>query len=104
MSCVVAAMAILRNRRCARLLMIRRASRHGHAEPLADGGDVPLAAQDRLDRAAFPDRKHDDRHPVFPGKREGRRIHDLQVAIERLLVVEAVVALRRSGPSSGSAL
>src|SRR5580704_19206108 len=61
---------------------------------LADGGEVPLAAQDRFDGAVFPDRKDDDRHPVLPGKRERRRIHDLQVSIQRLLMIEAFVALR----------
>src|SRR5947208_6639495 len=70
-----------------------------HGMPtLADRGEVPLAAQDRFDGAVFPDRKDDDRHPVLPSKRERRRIHDLQVSIQRLLMIEAFVALRRRIP------
>src|SRR6476661_11230799 len=65
---------------------------------LADGGEVPLAAQDRFDGAVFPDRKDDDRHPVLPSKRERRRIHDLQVSIQCLLVIEPLEALRRRIP------
>src|SRR5688572_17491148 len=39
-----------------------------------DGGRAPLAAQNLGDRLRFPDREHDDRHMVFPGKREGRGV------------------------------
>src|ERR1700744_4925411 len=59
----------------------------------ADRGEMTLAAQDGLDRTALPDRKNDDRHTVLPGKRERRCIHDFEVAVERLLVVEMLVAL-----------
>src|ERR1700733_14891546 len=62
-------------------------------EPSADSGEVTLPAQDSLDRAVLADRENDDRHPVLAGKRERRAIHDLQVAVERLLMVEALVAL-----------
>src|ERR1700727_3119699 len=61
--------------------------------PSADRGEVTLAAQDGFDRTALPDRKNDDRHTVLPGKRERCRIHDFKVAVERLLVVEMLVAL-----------
>src|SRR6516162_10551761 len=61
--------------------------------PSADRGEVTLAAQDGLNRTGLPDREDNDRHTVLPGKREGRRIHDFQVAVERFLVVKMVVAL-----------
>src|ERR1700720_3888534 len=61
--------------------------------PSADRGEVTLAAQDGLDRTGLPDRKNNDRHTVLPGKREGRRIHDFQFAVERFLVVEMIVTL-----------
>src|SRR5580693_7196022 len=59
----------------------------------ADNGEVPPPAQDGLDGALFPDREHDDRHTVFPGKREGRRVHDLEVLFQRFLMAETVIAL-----------
>src|SRR5271170_7605845 len=62
--------------------------------PSADRGEVALPAQDGLDRTGLPDRKNNDRHTVLPGKRERRRIHDFQVAIERLLMIEALIPLR----------
>src|SRR5579863_9298888 len=55
---------------------------------LTDGGEVPFPAQNVLDRAMLPDREHDDRHMIFLGKRERRRIHDFQAPIQRLLMVE----------------
>src|SRR4051794_20397127 len=79
MLCVAIAMATLRN-------AVR-------SKPLRlDDGGVCLTAQHRLDRALFPDRKHDDRHTIFPGKREGGGVHDFQIAVERLPVSEAVGA------------
>src|ERR1700681_3180191 len=58
----------------------------------ADGGEMSITAQDGLDGALRPDAKHDDRHTVFPGKREGRRIHDFKVFLQRFLVAEPVVS------------
>ena len=43
---------------------------------------------------AFADREHDDRHTVFAGKRERGRIHDLQIAVEGLLMARCVITLR----------
>src|SRR5271154_4796007 len=63
-------------------------------QPSADRGEVPLPAQNGLDRAMLPDRKNDDRHTVLPSKRECRGIHDFQVSVERLLMVETLVSLR----------
>src|ERR1700691_6329847 len=65
---------------------------------LADSGEVTLATQDGLERTGLADRKNDDRHVVLPGKRERRRIHDFQVAIERFLVGEPIIAFRRRIP------
>src|SRR5262245_14693953 len=53
-----------------------------------------FATQNRRDRTWHADRKHDDRHTVFPGKREGGGVHDLQIAIERVLMAEPVIAFR----------
>ena len=61
--------------------------------PSADRGEVTLAAQDSLDRAGLSDRKNNDRHAVLSSKRERGGIHDFQVAVERFLVVEMLVAL-----------
>src|ERR1700723_612717 len=71
---------------------IRRAGRSRKIS--TDGGEVPFSAQDVLDRALLADREDDDRHTVFLGKRERRRIHDLQAPVQRLLMVEAVVSGR----------
>src|SRR5262245_36918947 len=62
---------------------------------IADDGGASFSAQNRRDRSLFADREHDDRHPVFLGKREGGGIHHFQVALDRLLVGQTVVALRR---------
>src|SRR5215472_12639049 len=63
------------------------------AAPSADRGEVTLAAQDSLDRAGQSDRKNNDRHTVLSSKRERGGIHDFQVAVERFLVAEMLVAL-----------
>ena len=52
----------------------------------------PWPRKTGLDRPRLPDREHDDRHPVLAGKREGGRIHDLQITFDRLLVGQAVIA------------
>src|SRR5262249_9406700 len=59
---------------------------------ICDGGGASLPAQHCRDRSFLPDREHDDRHTVFPGKREGGGVHDLQVAFDRLLMGQAPVA------------
>src|ERR1700732_2121577 len=59
------------------------------ARALTDRGEVPFSAQNVLDRALLPDRKHDDRNPVFLGKRATRGVHDLQPPVQPLLMVEA---------------
>src|SRR5215472_10707629 len=68
--------------------------RPGPAAGLSDDRRMPFAAQYCFDRAFLRDRKYDDRHPVFAGKRERGAIHDLQVFLERFLVAELVVTLR----------
>src|SRR6476659_11358743 len=60
----------------------------------SDECGAPLAAQNGSDRTRLADREHDDRHTIFPGKREGRRVHDLQLAPDRLLMAQAVVTCR----------
>ena len=59
----------------------------------ADQGGAALAAQNCRNRTRLADREHNDRHTIFPGKREGRRVHHLQIALDRLLVAQAVVSL-----------
>src|SRR5689334_25059538 len=59
----------------------------------ADESGAALAAQNGRNRTRLADREHDDRHTVFPGKREGRRVHDLEIALDRLLVGQTIVAL-----------
>src|ERR1043166_1361311 len=61
---------------------------------LADDGRASFAAEYRRDRSRFADREHDDRHTVFPGKREGRGIHHFEGALDGLLMGEALEALR----------
>src|SRR6202140_304624 len=63
------------------------------ARLLADDGKAPFSAQHLFDRAPLPDRKYDDRHTVFLGKREGRGVHDLQALIQGLLMAQAIIAL-----------
>src|SRR2546430_9035435 len=90
MSCVGFAMAFLeQNGRSWLACCAGRGGRHS----IADDGGAPFSAQHRRDRSLFADREHDDRHTVFPSKREGGAIHYFQVALERLLVSQAVVAL-----------
>src|SRR5580704_3529645 len=55
-------------------------------------GDMALAEQDGLDRGRARNREDDDRHMVLPGKREGSRVHDLEVAFDRFVVGEPIVA------------
>ena len=66
--------------------------------------DAPGAAQDGFDRSRLPDREHDDRHTVFAGKRKRGGIHDLEVALDRLL--DGVMRSKRLafGSFFGSAL
>src|SRR3981081_2224289 len=64
------------------------------SDSTADGGRSPFAAQHGLDRAFRTDREHDDRYTVFAGKRKGGGVHDLQVAVDRFLVGEPLVARR----------
>src|SRR5712671_5317711 len=65
---------------------IRRASRIDHR-------GAALTAEHGLDRSLLPDREHDDRHTIFPGKREGGRVHHFEVLLDRLLMGQAVVSL-----------
>src|SRR5215475_12568826 len=85
MSCVGFAMASLEH------WSIRRAC--AGTGSIADDGGAPFPAQHRSDRSFFADREHDDRHPVLPSKREGGTIHYFQIALERLLMRQAIVAL-----------
>src|SRR6202140_4784124 len=82
-SCVSFAMAIPRTR--SRYLT--------GADRLANHGRAAFATQNGLDCALVGDREHNDRHPVFPGKREGGRIHHPQVFLDCFLVAELVVTL-----------
>src|SRR6478752_6293808 len=43
---------------------------HPVGQALADGGEMAFPAQHGLDCPPRADREHDDRHTVFPGKRE----------------------------------
>src|SRR5262249_39443363 len=54
---------------------------------------MTLAAQYGFDSALLGNRKHDDRHTVFAGKRESRSVHHLEVLLERLLMTDFVVPL-----------
>src|SRR3974390_780502 len=94
MSCVVAVvMDVPRTRRS----QAQEARRSGYwyvpARNLADDGRASLATQNGLDRTPLGNRKDDDRHPVFPGKREGGGIHDPQILLNGLLVAQALVPL-----------
>src|SRR5438270_9122922 len=59
----------------------------------SDECGAPFAAQNGRNRTRLADREHNDRHTIFPGKREGRRVHDLEVALDRLVVGQALVTL-----------
>src|ERR1700722_6662436 len=56
------------------------------AASAADDGRSALSAQHGFDRAARGDREHDDRYTVFAGKRKRCGIHDLEVALDRLVM------------------
>src|SRR6516162_3324302 len=58
-----------------------------------DRGMSP-AGNDGCNRISLVDREHDDRHTIFPSKRERRRIHDPQIALDCLPVGEPVEAPR----------
>src|SRR5437773_5503683 len=80
------------------------ASRITQATPACDRGARPPRSPDARraslprkhggDRARLADREDDDRDTVFPGKREGRGIHYLEIALDRLLVGESIESLR----------
>src|SRR5262245_7612252 len=59
----------------------------------ADDGRSAFAAQHGFDRASLADREHDDRYTVFAGKRKGGGVHDLEAALDRLVVAQPLVAL-----------
>src|SRR5215471_20848591 len=60
----------------------------------ADDRSMPPAGDDGCDSIPLVNREHDDRHTIFPSKRERRRIHDPQIALDGLLVGEPVEAAR----------
>src|SRR5262245_40019461 len=64
----------------------------GFAPSIADNGGAPLPAQHCGNRSFLADREHDDRHTIFPSKREGGGIHHFQVALDRLARRQTVVA------------
>ena len=59
----------------------------------ADNRGMTLTAQYLLDRSRLADRKHNDRHTVFAGKREGRGIHHFEVLLDGFLMAQALIAL-----------
>src|SRR5262249_4075928 len=83
MSCVGFAMASLEQNDRSRLICCARG---GGQHSIADDGGAPFPAQHRRDRSLFADREHDDRHTVFPSKREGGAIPYFRVGLERLLM------------------
>ena len=81
----------------------RRKRRRTAAASLPQGTTCVLGAhrQDRGDRARRMDRTDDDRESALASEREGGGVHDLEVAPDRLVVGQPVVARRASGRSWG---
>src|SRR5437016_2953505 len=50
-----------------------------------------FAANHGLDGSLLPDREHNDRHPIFPGKRECGCVQDFEIALNRLLMGQAII-------------
>ena len=76
--------------------------RDSRAEVRSSADEVarPLPRKTASIAPGLLDRKHDDRHTVFAGKRECRGIHELRLAVDRLLGRSGRSAWP-SGPSSG---
>src|SRR5579883_2996083 len=65
---------------------------------------APFSSQSSQDRTLLPDREHNDRHTVFPGKRECCGVHDLEVLLERLVVGQPLIMLGPGVPLGVSAI
>src|SRR6516164_2409426 len=92
MSCVGFAMAIPSNKLVDPASFCVTHDAMADSASSADDGGAPFPAQHRRDCLLFADREHDDRHTIFPGKREGSGIHHFQVALDCFLVGQAVIA------------